>query len=383
MFEVTFGFTGVNFGACVFGGGLESGNEKTILPAVEARGIALVLCVLDVVDIVFLVVDVRASVVVIFASGGGDDTGMVSEEPDLVQVLRDTGGVCVLCACIVAAFVACAFAAVVPFLVTVLTYGRKVSFQIIDIRTQAGVLEEQQKETNAENNNGELVADDIADIPAVLRLFFCRSCIVAGGFGDLRAEKGLVALFTSGSAWPGRNRSPCIDIDDDLSGNNENTKEIHGDSQKADRSTARSIEHAGHTERNEQSAGAEEADKADEQIHEKHLQNIFGLIIFFIEYHRFHGIVNMQKMIRIGGGAVRLYTLNGKCNISGERVREARVKMGMSQDSLAAKIQLAGLQLGQMAVSRIETGKRVVPDFELPIIAEVLGVTTDWLLGKE
>ena len=41
------------------------------------------------------------------------------------------------------------------------------------------------------------------------------------------------------------------------------------------------------------------------------------------------------------------------------------------------------LQLGQMAVSRIETGKRVVPDFELPILAEVLRVSTDWLLGKE
>ena len=33
--------------------------------------------------------------------------------------------------------------------------------------------------------------------------------------------------------------------------------------------------------------------------------------------------------------------------------------------------------------SRIETGKRVVPDFELPVIAGVLGVSTDWLLGKE
>lgn len=55
----------------------------------------------------------------------------------------------------------------------------------------------------------------------------------------------------------------------------------------------------------------------------------------------------------------------------------------MSQDTLAAKLQLAGLQIGQMAVSRIETGKRVVPDFELPVIAGVLGVSTGWLLGKE
>ncbi len=55
----------------------------------------------------------------------------------------------------------------------------------------------------------------------------------------------------------------------------------------------------------------------------------------------------------------------------------------MSQEQLAAKLQLTGLQMGQMAVSRIETGKRVVPDFELPLIADVLGVTINWLLGLE
>ena len=56
---------------------------------------------------------------------------------------------------------------------------------------------------------------------------------------------------------------------------------------------------------------------------------------------------------------------------------------GLVTGRAGTKLQLAGLQLGQMAVSRIETGKRVVPDFELPILAEVLRVSTDWLLGKE
>lgn len=80
---------------------------------------------------------------------------------------------------------------------------------------------------------------------------------------------------------------------------------------------------------------------------------------------------------------MRLYIPGDRFNLCGERVREARTRAGWSQEQLAAKLQLSGLQIGQMAVSRIETGKRVVPDFELPIIAEVLGVTTDWLLGKE
>jgi len=92
---------------------------------------------------------------------------------------------------------------------------------------------------------------------------------------------------------------------------------------------------------------------------------------------------NMRKVSNGGDARVRLYTLDGKCNISGPRIREARVKAGMSQEELAVRMQLDGLQMGQMAVSRIETGKRLVPDFELPLLAAALGVTTDWLLGKE
>ena len=92
---------------------------------------------------------------------------------------------------------------------------------------------------------------------------------------------------------------------------------------------------------------------------------------------------NMRKVSNGGDARVRLYTLDGKCNISGPRIREARVEAGMSQEELAVRMQLAGLQMGQMAVSRIETGKRLVPDFELPLLAAALGVTTDWLLGKE
>lgn len=46
---------------------------------------------------------------------------------------------------------------------------------------------------------------------------------------------------------------------------------------------------------------------------------------------------------------MRLYTLGDRFNLCGERVREARMRMGWSQEELAAKLQLAGLQLGQMA----------------------------------
>ncbi len=57
-----------------------------------------------------------------------------------------------------------------------------------------------------------------------------------------------------------------------------------------------------------------------------------------------------------------------------------RLAMGLSQKQLAARLQLAGLGLTQKAVSRIETGDRVVPDYELIVFSEVLKVPICTLL---
>ena len=78
---------------------------------------------------------------------------------------------------------------------------------------------------------------------------------------------------------------------------------------------------------------------------------------------------------------MRLLTLDGKCNICGERVRTAREKQNLSQEALAAKIQLNGHSLTQKAVSRIEMGLRIVPDYEIPLLADALNVDPLWLIG--
>lgn len=80
---------------------------------------------------------------------------------------------------------------------------------------------------------------------------------------------------------------------------------------------------------------------------------------------------------------MRLLTLDGKANLCGGRVRAAREKAGLSQEELAARIQLNGHSLTQKAVSRIETGTRVVPDYEVPLLASALGVDPLWLLEME
>ena len=77
------------------------------------------------------------------------------------------------------------------------------------------------------------------------------------------------------------------------------------------------------------------------------------------------------------------YLQDGTCNCSGKRIHAARAKRGWSQEQLAAKLQLEGLDLYPQAISRIESGKRVVPDYELPFYANALGVRVLWLLGLE
>lgn len=70
----------------------------------------------------------------------------------------------------------------------------------------------------------------------------------------------------------------------------------------------------------------------------------------------------------------------GKRNISGERVRARQLSMRLSQAALAAKVQTEGVILEQDAISRIELGSRMVQDYELWALSQVLGVSSDWLL---
>lgn len=73
----------------------------------------------------------------------------------------------------------------------------------------------------------------------------------------------------------------------------------------------------------------------------------------------------------------------GKRNISGERVRARRLSMRLSQAALAAKVQTEGVILEQDAISRIELGSRMVQDYELWALSQVLGVSSDWLLSGD
>lgn len=71
---------------------------------------------------------------------------------------------------------------------------------------------------------------------------------------------------------------------------------------------------------------------------------------------------------------------DGLCNACGSRIRILREAHNMSQEQLASKLQLIGLNLNQKAISRIETGERIVPDYELLFFSKVFQVSIELLL---
>ena len=80
---------------------------------------------------------------------------------------------------------------------------------------------------------------------------------------------------------------------------------------------------------------------------------------------------------------MKIYQFKGKCNISGSAIRRERERQRLSQEQLAARMQVEGIQLNQKAISRIETGGRVVADYELTTFSRVLGVSMQRLVDTE
>lgn len=70
-------------------------------------------------------------------------------------------------------------------------------------------------------------------------------------------------------------------------------------------------------------------------------------------------------------------------NICADRVRIGRAlhKPPLTQSDLARKMQLMGMDITALMISRIENNQRHVCDAELRMLAKALGVTMDWLCG--
>ena len=80
---------------------------------------------------------------------------------------------------------------------------------------------------------------------------------------------------------------------------------------------------------------------------------------------------------------MKIYEFEGKKNICGDRVHEARRRVRLTQRDLAAKLQIEGVIIERDSVSRIEIGTRFVADYELRALSSRLKVSVAWLLGIE
>ncbi|MBP3673183.1 MAG: helix-turn-helix transcriptional regulator [Oscillospiraceae bacterium] len=81
--------------------------------------------------------------------------------------------------------------------------------------------------------------------------------------------------------------------------------------------------------------------------------------------------------------AIRRFLIEG--NICGDRVRLGRAmqKPPMTQEDLARTINLMGMEITPLIISRIEKNQRHVCDAELKMLAKALGVSMDWLCGGD
>ena len=80
---------------------------------------------------------------------------------------------------------------------------------------------------------------------------------------------------------------------------------------------------------------------------------------------------------------MKIYDYKGRKNLCGNRVNEARARLNITQTDLAARLQVAGITMERDSVSRIEIGTRFVTDYELAVLAKILGVSMEWLTENE
>jgi transcriptional regulator with XRE-family HTH domain len=70
-------------------------------------------------------------------------------------------------------------------------------------------------------------------------------------------------------------------------------------------------------------------------------------------------------------------------NIVGPQIRKARYQLSLSQEQLAARCQLLGLDISRSTLAQIEIRFRFVSDEELLVLAAVLNIATDDLYPAE
>lgn len=65
---------------------------------------------------------------------------------------------------------------------------------------------------------------------------------------------------------------------------------------------------------------------------------------------------------------------NGKSNVCGKLIYNRRLEMNLSQNDLCAKLAIRDISLFSSDITHIENGTRLLKDFELIIIFDILNI---------
>ena len=78
---------------------------------------------------------------------------------------------------------------------------------------------------------------------------------------------------------------------------------------------------------------------------------------------------------------MKIYKYKNKSNVIGPLIRNARINMDLTQESLAIKMQLENVEMSQKIISRIEKQERFVTDYELLTLLKILKINTSDLVN--
>ena len=79
---------------------------------------------------------------------------------------------------------------------------------------------------------------------------------------------------------------------------------------------------------------------------------------------------------------MKILTFNEGHNVAGPGIKRLRKQRGLTQEQVAAQMQVEGIQVDQKAISRIESGDRVITDYEIMMLARILGTSVDQLIKE-
>lgn len=70
-------------------------------------------------------------------------------------------------------------------------------------------------------------------------------------------------------------------------------------------------------------------------------------------------------------------------NLAGPQIKRYRILAGFTQNDLTLKLELIGIYINRASISKIENQLRIVTDYELIAIANILNVNVNELLKNK